>query len=93
MVIVTGHLIVDDREDYLAACREVVRLGREAEGSLDFALSADLLDADRVNILERWESRELLERFRGAGTPSDLGDRIRHAEVTEHDVAESRTLA
>ncbi len=92
MVIVTGHLIVDDREAYLAECHEVVRLGRAAEGSLDFALSPDLLVEDRINILERWESQELLERFRGEGTPSDLGERIRHAEVAEYDVADVRQL-
>ena len=92
MVIVTGHLIVDDREGYLAACREVVRLGREADGALDFALSPDLLVEDRINISERWESQELLERFRGEGTPDDLGEHIRHAEVAEYDVADVRPL-
>lgn len=92
MVIVTGHLIVDDREAYLAECHEIVRLGREAAGSLDFALSPDLLEEDRINILERWESQELLEAFRGAATPDDLGSRIRHAEVAEYDTAAVRPL-
>lgn len=95
MVIVTGHLLVDpaDRDGYLADCREVVARGRAAEGCLDFALSPDLLDPARVNILERWASQDAVQAFRGAGTPDDLGARIRDALVTEHDVAATRVLS
>jgi quinol monooxygenase YgiN len=94
MVIVTGHLLVDagDRDAYLAVCREVVEQGRRADGVLDFALSPDLLDPTRINILERWESQEAVTRFRGAGTPDDLGSRIRGAEVVECDVVAVREL-
>lgn len=95
MVIVTGHVLVDadDRDAYLADCREVVARGRSAPGCLDFALSPDLLDPTRVNILERWASQEAVDAFRGAGTPDDLGARIRDARVTEHDVAATRVLS
>ena len=48
MVIVSGYLIVatESRTDYLDACRDVVRQARQADGCLDYALSADLLEPD-----------------------------------------------
>jgi hypothetical protein len=54
MVIVTGHLMVDprERERYLAGCLPVVALARAAQGCHDFAISADLVDPGRINILE-----------------------------------------
>ncbi len=90
MIIVAGHLRVDadDREDYVATCRDVVAAARAAGGCLDFAITADPLDADRVNIFERWESPEALERFRGDGPDVALGERIRAADVREYEVGE-----
>lgn len=94
MVIVTGHLIVDagTRDTYLEDCRTVVEAARAADGCLDFALSPDLLEADRINILERWESQDAVEAFRGAGTPGAQQDLIRSASVAEYDVARERRL-
>ena len=89
MIIVTGYLLVpaDDRDDYLDGCREVVMQGRVADGCLDFALSPDLIEPDRINILERWETREALDAFRGAGTPDDQASRIVSASVSDYDVS------
>jgi hypothetical protein len=46
MVIVAGHITVDpeQRESYLAGCRSVVEKARRADGCLDFAITADLID-------------------------------------------------
>lgn len=94
MVIVTGHLIVDlaQRDAYLAGCVEVVRQAREAPGCLDFALSADLADPRRVNILERWESQEAVNAFRGSGPSDEQQGAIVSASVTEYDVTGERPL-
>ena len=72
MVIVAGHVIVvrEERDDYLDGCLPVVEQARSAPGCLDFAISADLLDAARINIFERWDSQNAVEAFRGSG-PSD----------------------
>jgi quinol monooxygenase YgiN len=63
MVIVAGHITVDpeQRESYLAGCMRVVEKGRRADGCVDFAITADLLDPGRVNIFERWESQAAVE--------------------------------
>ena len=81
-----------DRDNYLSGCVEVVRQARQAPGCLDFSLSADLVDAGRINIFERWESQDAVEAFRGNGPSDDQGDAIRAASVSEYDVADERTL-
>lgn len=95
MVIVAGHLVVvaDGRADYLAGCVEVVRRAREAPGCLDFALSADIDDAGRINIYERWESRAAVEAFRGTGPSEDQSAAVVSASVAEYDVSDVRTLS
>ena len=55
MVIVAGHIVVEpqQRESYLADCVSVVKQARLARGCLDFAITADLVDAGRIDIFER----------------------------------------
>lgn len=95
MVIVSGHLIVaaEDRDVYLATCLAVVEAARRAPGCLDFALSGDLVDPGRINILERWESQDAVEAFRGAGVGDEQGSAILSASVAEYDVAGVRPLS
>ncbi|MGB9308367.1 MAG: antibiotic biosynthesis monooxygenase [Mycobacterium sp.] len=89
MVIVTGHLMVEpgERDRYLADRVTVVQLARATQGCLDFAISADLVDPGRINILERWESRAAVEASRGAGPSDDQGAALVSAFVVEYDVA------
>jgi len=91
-VVVAGHLRVAaaERASYLDGCREVVRLARASPGCLDFALSADLLDQDRINILERWESRAAVEAFRGSGPSDEQAAQVLDADVVELDVTAER---
>lgn len=94
MVIVAGHLMVDpeQRDGYLQQCRDVVRQARSAPGCLDFAITADLLDPNRVDIFERWESRAAVEAFRGSGPSDEQAAAIISAAVIEYDVAGERPL-
>lgn len=94
MLIVAGYLIVEprDRAAYLAGCTEVIEQARSAPGCLDFALGADLIDPARITVLERWESREAVAAFRGAGTGAEQNALIRGASVAEYEIAEVRSL-
>jgi quinol monooxygenase YgiN len=94
MVIVAGHLLVDpaQRESYLAGCVEVVEQARRTPGCLDFAISADLVDAGRINVFERWETQEAVELFRGGGPSEEQGAAMLGASVAEYDVAAVRSL-
>ena len=95
MLIVAGHLIVDadQREDYLRGCVAVVRQARSARGCLDFAISADLTDPERINIFERWESQDAVEMFRGSGPSDEQGAQIRSAAMAEYVVDGTRQLS
>src|SRR5215210_8088349 len=94
MVSVAGHITVDpeQRESYLAGCISVVEQARRADGCLDFAITADLLDPGRVNIFERWESQAAVETFRGSGPSNEQSAAILSASVAEYDIADVRPL-
>ena len=94
MVIVAGHLVVpaERRDEYLSACADVVRAARQAPGCLDFAVSADLLQPDRINVYECWQDAASVETFRGSGPEGGLSELITGAEVNQHEVASSLRL-
>ena len=94
MVIVAGHITVDpeERQSYLAGCMSVVEQARRADGCLDFAITADLLDPGRVNLFERWETQAAIETFRGSGPSDEQGATMLSASVAEYDIADVRSL-
>jgi quinol monooxygenase YgiN len=94
VIIVAGHLVVapEERDAYLEGCVGVVEQARDASGCLDFSINADLVDPGRVNVYERWESREDVEAFRGGGPSEEQGAQILAGKVAEYDVANERAL-
>ncbi|MEV1289499.1 antibiotic biosynthesis monooxygenase family protein [Micromonospora sp. NPDC049679] len=89
MIIVSGRLYVssDTRDKYLAGCRTVIEQARAAPGCLDFVLSADPIEPDRINAYEQWESDAHLEQFRGAGPEPDQEAEIHDAHVAKHRIS------
>ena len=94
MIIVSGPIHVDpsERDSYLAECRTVIERARQAPGCLDFHLSADPLEAGRINIYEQWETVADVEAFRGSGPSGEQTASIRSAAVVQHEVAASEPL-
>jgi quinol monooxygenase YgiN len=94
VIIVSGKIYVEpaDRESYLAGCRELIELARTTKGCLDFHLSADPIEHDRINVYEQWSTVADVETFRGSGPPSDQAARIRDAQVVQHEVTSSEQL-
>ena len=92
MIVVAGALFVDaaQRDAYLDGSATVVAAAREAEGCLDFALSADLLDPRRVNVYERWASADSLRRFRGSGPDAAQRAALLDIRVDEYEVIPTR---
>jgi quinol monooxygenase YgiN len=93
-IIVSGALHVDpaERDAYLTARVPILRHAREAPGCLDFSLSADLLDGSRVNVYERWRSREDLLAYRGGdGPPLDDSIAVTAADVQLHHISASES--
>ena len=93
-IIVSGWLQVDParREAYLESRVSILAHARGAPGCLDFSLSADLLDAGRINVYERWRSHEDLLAYR-AGDGPQLDDSIPvvAADVELHHVSASES--
>ena len=94
MVIVAGHITVEPehRESCLAGCLSVVEKARRADGCLDFAITADLLDPGRVNLFERWESQAAVKTFRSSGPSNKQRAAMLSASVAEYDIADVRPL-
>jgi len=94
MVIVAGHITVDteQRESYLAGSVSVVEKARGAAGCPDFAITADLIDPGRVNIVERWESQAAVKAFRRSAPRNKQGSAMLSASVAEYDIADVRPL-
>lgn len=78
----------DQRENYLDGCQVTVEAARRAPGCLDFALTADLIEPDRINVYERWESDEQLMRFRNSDPDSAQQTTLREAQVAKFEVAD-----
>ena len=94
MIIVAGFLRVapDQRTTYLEDCESVVRAARSAPGCIDFHLSADPLEADRINVFEQWNTAEAVEAFRGSGPSDDQQATITQASIQQHEIASTSSL-
>ena len=64
MIIVQGVFRVDpaERDAYLSQSVEGMQMSRAEHGCLEYVMAADPVEADRVILSERWESREDLDR-------------------------------
>jgi quinol monooxygenase YgiN len=95
MIIVAGHIAVDpeQREALLAASVRVVEKARQADGCLDFAMTADLIDPGRVNLFERWESEAALKAFRRRAPRHKHRPALLSVSVAEYDIADVRPLS
>jgi quinol monooxygenase YgiN len=94
MIVVAGWLRVaaEHRDTYLEGCRAVVEAARATPGCVDFSLSPDLIDLERINVFEQWESTDAVERFRGSGPSDDQQSMIVGARVVQHEIAASTNL-
>ena len=91
MIIVAGKIFVrpGTRQEFLALSAEAIVKARKTAGCLDFTVSADLIEPDRVNVYEAWETEETLLRFRAQGPGKEILSLVVGAEVARHLVASS----
>ena len=89
MIIVAGWIKTASgrRDDFVSASAEAVVAARKADGNHDFSVTADSVDADRVNVYERWETAADVEAFRGDGPGEDLSADIVDAQVQRFEIA------
>lgn len=89
MLIIAGYLEVApaNRDAYVADCHAAVAQARRAPGCFEFTVAADPIDVARITVYERWASDEDLARFRGAGPPDDMSQRILGARVRKYRIS------
>jgi len=89
LIIVAGRLYVDPetRAEYLASCVREIEDARVAHGCVDFTLSADPIEPDRINVFEQWESEATLHAFRGSGPSDEQAGQILRADVAQYEVS------
>jgi len=72
-----------------SAAREVRRRLRHVDA---MGITADLIDPDRVNLFERWESQAALKTFRRSAPRNKQSAATRTVSVAEYDIADVRPL-
>lgn len=88
MIIVAGYLILkpQTRQSFLNQSNKAVQQARQAAGCVDFSVSPDLIGPNRVNIFEKWERRDALERFRQEGPSGNFSEMIASYHVGKFEV-------
>jgi quinol monooxygenase YgiN len=92
MLIIAGHSTLDaaDRDPYVTAHQNLVRRARQAPGCLDVAITADPLDPTRVNVFERWESKEHLDAWRAVARAPRSRIKLGSVDVMMYVVSDVR---
>jgi len=93
MVIVAGQFEVDPerRAEFIAEREESMRASRAEAGCFTYAFMADPIEPGRVQLFERWESKEALAAHLAAlrsapRPPSDI--KILGAEIQQYEISE-----
>lgn len=66
MIIIAGYTRTDaeKRDGAVEAFRSMVERARAYDGCLDFSISADAVDPERVNLFECWRDQATLDAWR-----------------------------
>ena len=94
MIIIAGHTLTEPgaRDAAIQAFRNMQERARKQDGCLDLSLSADPLDADRINVFELWRDQEALDAWRKvAKGPRGIKFRKAHVKLYRTEKAEEPT--
>jgi quinol monooxygenase YgiN len=91
-MIVAGTFEVDPgrRDEFLRRQDEMMRRSRGEPGCVAYVFSADPIEAGRVHLFERWESKEALGAHLAAvqaAGPQPPGVPVLSAEVLQYEIA------
>lgn len=87
-IIVAGKLIIKSkfRDEFIEKSRQAILLARNDDACDDFSVSPDPVDLNRVNIFEKWKTRQALDAFRESGPENDMFSLVESFDVTEYDI-------
>ena len=91
MIIVAGSIDVKAgcRDEFIARSINAVQAARRTSDCLDFAVSPDPVDDERVNIFEAWVSQSALDTFRESGPEDDMSALIENIQIRELSVVQN----
>lgn len=66
MIIIAGRGLVkaEDRDEHVAAFRDLVSRARDFDGCVHFAMTADSVEPERFNLIEVWRDGDALGAWR-----------------------------
>jgi hypothetical protein len=73
----------------VAAFQPMVERARREGGSIDLHVSADPLDAEWINVFERWPDRASLDAWGKIADPPEVAFREIHVDLFRTERAES----
>jgi quinol monooxygenase YgiN len=81
MIIIAGHTLTaaKSRNAAVEAFTDMLERARKQDGCLDFSVSADPLDAGRINLFELWRDQKALNAWRKVAKGPRV--KIRKAQV------------
>ena len=87
-IIVAGKLNMKSgvRDKFIEKSRKAILQARGLESCEDFSVSPDPIDENRVNIFEKWSSRESLDDFRNSGPDNDSFSLVESFDVNEYEI-------
>jgi quinol monooxygenase YgiN len=94
VIIVAGYFVVepDQREQFLSSRADMMRSSRSEAGCITYAFSPDPLEAGRVLLYERWESKAALAGHLAGlrqRPPVSDGVEVRESEVLQYEISGS----
>ncbi len=91
MLIITGKLYVapEDRDKFVDGHIEIMKRAREHDGCIDLAISADMIEDGRVNMIEVFESEEALASWREISPAPSYQAEILGGDVQKHQISSS----
>ncbi len=88
-IIVAGKLFIKAgyRDEFIKKSCDSIIQARKFEVCEDFSVSPDPIDKNRVNIFEKWKSKETLNKFRKSGEEEHFFNLIEFFDVDEYEVS------
>ena len=87
-IIVAGKLKLKPgyRDEFIEKSLEAISQARELDACEDFSVSPDPIDANRVNIFEKWSARGPLDEFRNSGPDNDSFSLVESFDINEYEI-------
>ena len=93
MIIIAGYELVEatQRDSCVAAHRDLVSRAREFDGCIHVAITADSVDAERINSIEVWRDADVMDRWRQQADTPDTA-KPKRTEVKRYDAVDGGPL-